>query len=191
MPSIIEKHRSFVNEQIEHNENQSERWLSRGDVSRARSYANRATAFRELLHDLEAAEHEGSPASRPLDSQANVDLVARLLPDEIRDLPDELLAQLSISESDRKDFLIVEIIETEGGVSSVDRLLIQIYKRTGEIEKRTRLVSRLYRMTNKGFVFPHPQRKGIYGIVPFPGQETAVHPSDEELLIDPDESTDA
>jgi hypothetical protein len=189
MSSIVEKYGPFVNDQIEHNVKQAARWEARGDIPRASKYLGRAEEFRNMLADLSSSAEFNGP-STVADNTVAVDMIARLTPDEIKDLPEELLSQLSITESDRKDFLIVEIMQSEGGVSSVDRLLIQIYRRTREIEKRTRLVSRLYRMTSKGFVFPHPQRKGIYGLSPFPGQDDPTV-NEDELLIDPEDAADS
>ncbi|TWC65285.1 hypothetical protein FBX98_11448 [Burkholderia sp. SJZ115] len=73
-----------------------------------------------------------------------------------------MLAELSLNDSDRKDFLIVEIIDDIGGTASLDRILVNLYKRTGEIEKRTKLVSRLYRMVSKDLIYQSPDRKGVY-----------------------------
>jgi hypothetical protein len=84
--------------------------------------------------------------------------------DEIEDLPDELLQELSISDGDRIDYLIVRLIEEGGGVASLDRLLVGLYRATGEVLKRATLTSRIYRMSQKGLIFSVPGRKGVYSI---------------------------
>lgn len=181
MPSIIDKYDSFVKEQILHQEKQADRQLARSDEKRSQAYRARAIMLREMWTELAAAF-----ATRPSGSVSDVDEASlRLTPDEIRDLPDELLEQLSISESDRKDFLIVDIINDLGGITSVDKILVTLYRKTGEVEKRTRLVSRLYRMQQKGLIFPSATRKGVYATSPLEeGLETLSEQPD--LLIDPD-----
>lgn len=181
MPSIIDKYDSFVKEQILHQEKQADRQLARADEKRSQAYRARAFMLRELWDELTTAL-----AHRAGGSPSDIDEASlRLTPDEIRDLPDELLEQLSISESDRKDFLIVDIINDLGGITSVDKILVTLYRKTGEVEKRTRLVSRLYRMQQKGLIYPSATRKGVYATAPL---DEDVPPSSEQpgLLIDPE-----
>lgn len=85
-----------------------------------------------------------------------------LTPDDIKDLPKELLNELKLNNSELKDFKIVEIINNLGGMTSIDKLLVELYRATGEIESRTKLTSRLYRMSVRGLVCSHPEKKGIY-----------------------------
>lgn len=167
---IIRTYGSFVKDQVTHQEGQAQRASKKGDEARAQAYLSRAAMFRQLLADLEAASAPSTTGT--------VENSLRLSPDEIRDLPEELLAQLSINESDKRDFLIVEIIEGLGGIASVDKILVAIFRKTGEIEKRTKLVARLYRMTNKGLVYPHPDRKGVYTLVPHDSNSLPAEPVD-------------
>lgn len=181
MPSIIDKYDSFVKEQILHQEKQADRQLARSDEKRAQAYRARAFMLREMWSELSAAL-----AQRTSGSVSDIDeLSLRLTPDEIRDLPDELLEQLSISESDRKDFLIVDIINDLGGMTSVDKILVTLYRKTGEVEKRTRLVSRLYRMQQKGLIYPSATRKGVYATAPI-DEDTPMLSEQSELLMEPE-----
>lgn len=163
MSSIMDKYGSFVKEQIEYNERSGTKY--RSDANRSHAYQNRAAIFRQLLLDLAEAEMQSSN-SGPGDF--NDESLYRLTPSEIEDLPDELLSQLSLTEGDKQEFLIADLIKDLGGATSLDKLLIAIYRRTGEVEKRTRLNARLYRMANKRMIYAHPSRKGIYGLRPFP-----------------------
>lgn len=184
MSTILEKYGSFVKEQIDHNDRSASKF--RADEKRAQAYMQRAATFRQLLAELEQA-------AAPLPAVSFTEANFRLTQEEIQDLPPELLEQLSLTDSDKKEFLIAQIIDDLGGATSLDKLLIAIFRRTGEVEKRTRLNSRLYRMTNKGMVFAHPTRKGIYGNKPFPSEpgQAALFDNDEigpdDLLEDPPE----
>jgi hypothetical protein len=81
---------------------------------------------------------------------------------ELQDLPPELMAELSISDSDKLDFSIASLIEDVGGVATLDRVLVSIFKLTGEILKRATLNARLWRMVQKEMIFSVPGKKGVY-----------------------------
>ena len=82
--------------------------------------------------------------------------------DELEGLPPELVAELSISESDKTEYAIIRIIEDCGGMAAIDRILVNLFRHTGEIHKRNTLTSRLYRMAQKGEIFAVPSKKGFY-----------------------------
>ena len=84
--------------------------------------------------------------------------------EEVSDLPEELLKELSLSDADKSEYQIRELIEELGGIASLDRLIVEIYRKSGDITKRTTLTSRLYRMSQKGLVFSVPGRKGVYSL---------------------------
>lgn len=158
MNSIVETYGAFVKDQVEYQEKQAERFLARKEASKAKAAQGRAAMFRQMLLDIEAQE-------RPAPRKAAIDPV-RLSPADIEDLPAELLGELSLNESDKKEFVILDIINEVGGIASLDRILVSLYRRTGEIEKRPKMVSRLYRMTSKGLISAHPTKKGIYSTNP-------------------------
>ncbi|MGX5700570.1 hypothetical protein ACWKWF_13425 [Acinetobacter kookii] len=87
-----------------------------------------------------------------------------LKPEDLEDLPPELLSQLNITESDKKDMYLMKLIEKCGGIISLDKLLIAIYKDSGEIYERNKLMTRLYRMSLKELIYTHPSKKGQYSI---------------------------
>ena len=112
----------------------------------------------EMAHVLEEGIEEAAlPAPTPK---------VHLTPNDLDGLPEELMKELGLSESDRKEMLIVELIDKVGGVASINRILVEIYNATGEIEKRARLSSRLNRMQRKGLLFSVPKSKGIYATRP-------------------------
>jgi len=85
-----------------------------------------------------------------------------LRPSDIADLPQEVIEQLSISESDKQEFQIVDIIDSAGGVLTLDHIIIALYRKTGEVAKRSTLNAKLYRMVKKGLIQSVPNRKGVY-----------------------------
>lgn len=82
--------------------------------------------------------------------------------DELEGLPEELVAELSISDSDKTDFNIIGLIREAGDVASLDRIILNLYKQTGEIVKRANLNARLYRMVQKEQIYSVPGKKGVY-----------------------------
>ncbi|MXW19632.1 MAG: hypothetical protein F4Y00_07750 [Bacteroidetes bacterium SB0662_bin_6] len=97
-----------------------------------------------------------------------------LQPAELKDLPEELIKELSITESDRLEYDIVNLIEQLGGVASIDRILIGFYNLSGKITKRQEINSRLYRMSKKMLIYSVPGRKGVYSLKPLSREEGKV-----------------
>lgn len=85
-----------------------------------------------------------------------------LTSEDLEGLPQNLIDQLNITESDKKEMYISKLIEKCGGIISLDKLLIAIYKDSGEIHERNKLMARLYRMSQKGIIHTHPSKKGQY-----------------------------
>lgn len=103
-----------------------------------------------------------------------------VFPDELKDLPPDLLKQLNISSSDKQDFQIIEAIDSVGGVASIDKILIAYYHLTKQVFERQKLMAKLYRMANKGLLYSHPSKKGIYGTSPIEDKMTKGDEDDED-----------
>ncbi len=84
-------------------------------------------------------------------------------PTELKGLPPEIIKQLHLNDSDKKDLNLIEIIEQFGPVG-IDKILVQYYLKHGEILDRQKLMTRLYRMKLKGLVKTVGGRKGIYEV---------------------------
>jgi len=100
-----------------------------------------------------------------------------LKPADIIGLPPELIAQLSIDESDLADFQVLDLIEESGGTMSLDRIIIGIFRKNGEISDRSKLNARLYRLAQKGLLYPVPGRKATYSI--YKQQEEVAQPTED------------
>lgn len=124
----------------------------------------------DKLEDQLAERPAGAPASQL--NGAPIQLSLRL--EDIQDLPDELIRELSITDGDKMDFTIQGLMQEHGGIMSLDQLLIGLYRKTGEIHKRPNLNARLYRMTKKNAVFDVPGRKGVYSVRPLSEGESAA-----------------
>lgn len=151
----------FVNSQADFHERQSDRF--KDDARRSEMHHNTASKFRALAAAInENEELLGSMVPLPSKEMASIALSWN----EVQDLPEELIAELSISESDKYDFGVISIIDECGGMASLDRILVELFKQTGEISKRSNLNARLYRMSQKGLVFSVPGKKGVYSTYP-------------------------
>ena len=91
--------------------------------------------------------------------------------EELEDLPEELKAELSITDSDKLDFTIESIIKQSGGIATLDRILVDLYRKTGEVHKRQSLNARLYRMAQKSMIYSVPNKKGVYSSAPMSDEE--------------------
>ena len=82
---------------------------------------------------------------------------------DLVDLPEELLREMGVTNTDRRNVLLLEIMKKhEPEPTSINQLLLGIYKETGEIEKRSRLIGRMYRLARRGAVSALPGKKGLY-----------------------------
>lgn len=161
--SILEKHFEIVKEQIAFQETMVRKFSS--SKYRSALHAANRDRFSALLADM-------TEADKKLDESPQANLLSAsqsqlaLTPEDVQDLPAELLAELSISTADRVEFDIITLINEAGGVLTLDRILIGLYKKTKEIHKRPTLTSRLYRMGQKGLIGNVPNKKGYYSTTP-------------------------
>lgn len=153
---------SFLNDQAEYHGRQVIR--HKAEPPKKKRHEQYAADFKELacmLQDAASLPMDNGPA-RPIGLSA----APALTPDDLAGLPEELLKELNISESDAQDMEILKLIDRSGGTMSLDKLLIAIYRQTGEIHKRPKLTARLYRMTQKGILWSVPKKKGVYTTTP-------------------------
>lgn len=158
--SIIEKQLPFVKEQQLAQEKLAKKWES--DAWRSERHLKSAAKFKELAEDLitlDANSSHSGQDGKPLPlSRAGIFLTLK----DIEGLPEELIKELSFSDSDKLEFTIAGVIDEAGGVLSLDKILVGIYYKTQEILRRNVLVSRLFRMGQKGLIFSVRHKKGIY-----------------------------
>lgn len=118
-----------------------------------------------MIHDIEQAGQE-APSNRVTPDDplfALLESPTALTPDQLRDLPQDLIDQLQISESDKFQWGVVDLISRSyGQTMSIEVLLIALYRTTGKIYERVDLSNRLYRLTRKGVLYTVQGRKGFY-----------------------------
>lgn len=100
----------------------------------------------------------------PLNASRNIHQLLSLNPSELDDLPEEVLSELSEAARDKTDAQILQLIEDNNGVITLDQLLIRLYKKHGETFKRQLLTNRLYRMVQAGLLYGVSGKKGAYSI---------------------------
>jgi hypothetical protein len=83
------------------------------------------------------------------------------IPDDLADLPRELLAELSEGIKGETDQLI-KIINDRGGTATLDEVLIDLWRKHKEIGKRPIISNKLYRLSKRGLCWAVPGKKGIY-----------------------------
>lgn len=106
--------------------------------------------------------------------------------DDIKDLTDEELDLLGLSESAKSEFQIIGFIRENGGVASVRKVMIGIKRMTGEMPDKQTLNNRLYRMAHKSppTLFSAPEfGQGYYSTIPTDSDK----PAEEEALPEDDE----
>lgn len=82
--------------------------------------------------------------------------------DELKELPEELLKELSAASTGKLEQTILDVINENGGTLNLDRILIGLFKKTNEIHKRNSITAKLYKMGQKNMVFSVKGKKGVY-----------------------------
>lgn len=121
----------------------------------------------ESTQSIKAHLEHLKQVSSAIDHEVSVSSISKndyvsITPNDIQGLPQELINELGLTESDHNEFEIVNLIKQHGGVMSLDHILIALYKKTGVIHKRKILTAKLYRMVNKGLVFT--DKRGVYSL---------------------------
>ena len=162
----------FVNDQASFHERQAGKQAALGNTKRQAKHAATASRFKELAASIQEAATQLEAAQSPAGQLAllayggtpptSESSALTLRPEDLAGLPPELLLQLKITEGDKLEAAIVEIINEAGGTIILDKLLIGLYRKTNDIHQRSTLVGRLYRMSQKDLVFSVPRKKGVY-----------------------------
>jgi hypothetical protein len=136
-------------------------------------YERLLVEHQNLLSFLEGLQTGGPTSARRADADSVTDTHSNGT-DDLSDLPEELLKELSGTSKADADPL-VQIINDHGGSATLDQILIGLYRKYGQIGKRTITANRLYRLSKRGFVWVLPGKKGIYATKP-PDQEQEMNP---------------
>lgn len=153
----LEESLAFVKSQAEFHDRMAERYGD--DLRRSEQHQGTAQKFRQVCYAVEKFSE-----NRALDELSGAEKL-HLSWEELEGLPDELLAELSISDSDQIDFSILGLIKEAGGIASLDRIILSLYRQTGDIVKRQNLNARLYRMVQKEQIYSVPGKKGVYATI--------------------------
>ena len=167
----LESHIEFVNQQITFHVSRAK--IYGHSEFRKKKHLETAERFESLLEYLKQPETTGIDADTDESAKTILPKQLRLslTPKDIEGLPEELLAELSVSASDKTEFLILSMIEAAGGLLSLDHILVGVFRETAEISKRTAMTNRLYRMVQKGLVYSVPGKKGVYSAQDFSEEE--------------------
>lgn len=165
---------AFVNAQVAFHEKKAKQIKGdpKADPKRPNFHTLQASKMADLARALTEGQAELDKYATLLQERADAKPKApfqgslALLPSDLEGLPPELINELSLSELDRLAFAVISVIDNEGGVASLDRILIGLWRSTKEIHKKNVLQPKLYRMMQKKMIFPVPGKKGVYSTSP-------------------------
>lgn len=112
------------------------------------------------------------------------------LPGQLRigsldDLPLDLRKQIKISDSDKLEMDILEIIQSFEGVAAIDEILVGLWRKTNEILERDFLARKIYRMVQSQSLFS-AKKKGYYQLIDPDGEaarQVAMDKANENLTL--------
>lgn len=163
----IDDYLNFVKEQAAIQDRLATRYSD--ESYRSNRHIQAKQKFTELADYIEQIKSHGlqfdsSSLNRSISAQKRIQLTF----EDIQGLPDELVKELSITDTDKQEMVIEHIIAQSGGYLSLDKIMVELYRRTGEIHKRNTLTSRLYRMAQRGMIYNVPGKKGVYSTYEIP-----------------------
>lgn len=151
----------FVNQQISFHAERAEIYSDK----RKHKHSQTKQKFIDLLAFLNEQQESIEELSTQIENRLPKQLMLSLTPEDIKDLPEEQLEELSFSGADKDEFAILGMLEdAAGGVLSLDQIIVSLYRQSGEIQKRATVTSKMYRMMKKGLVYAVPLKKGIYSL---------------------------
>lgn len=128
-------------------------------------YAKLEDEYLKLKEKYSLLETLSDDGNFPEKSKNTYQLLA-LNHEELANLPDDLLEELSESAKDKTEVRILELIAENGGIISLDQLLVRLYNKFGEKFKRKELTTRLYKMVQAEVLYSTPGKKGVYSTSP-------------------------
>lgn len=191
MELSITEHRDFIKRQADFHARVSFRLRERIRVDPESPGAKRAaeklpamerlaSSFAKIVDAVDEDVRRAAQAQLPTENnQAGFDpsilaLLANpttLSSKDIEGLPNELIAQLQISDADKFRWDVTSLIErTPNKQISIEVLLIALYRLQGRIYERVELSNRMYRLARKGLIYPVQGRKGWYTTEPQDGE---------------------
>lgn len=169
---ILDKHVDFVKEQLKHYDKMAVK--NRNSKQHQKVYLSVAENLRNLLTDIEnvilAEAHKPDNSSHQLEDISGklpenfLSNPYALTPQDYAGLEDDILEQLNITEGDKLDSIIVNLMRAAGGVLVLDKIIIGVYHLTGEKHQRTSMTAKLYRMAKKNIIHSVPKKKGVYSL---------------------------
>lgn len=82
--------------------------------------------------------------------------------DDLQGIPQAILVELNSKAGFALEWEIVSVINTLGGVASVDKITVAYWREHKKVLERTVLNAKLYRMKNKGLIDSVVGAKGAY-----------------------------
>jgi hypothetical protein len=150
----------FVKEQIAFQEKMANKYDD--NAYRHNLHIKTAGKLNELLAYMEEIEERGHARFDSNNRGDSAKKRIKLTLEDIQNIPEELIKELNVTETDKQDLVIEHVIASSGGVLSLDKILVELYRKTREIHKRSTLISRLYRMVQRGVIYNVPGKKGVY-----------------------------
>lgn len=126
--------------------------LADSDPSRSKRNAKLAADLLAVAAELEVARQR----LRPVPSSYG----------DLSDLPEEVLAELSLTKIDELEQQLRDIVASGNGAEvGLDSAIIELYRRHKAVHPRRFIMNKLYRMAHKGLIEGVEGRKGVY-VVP-------------------------
>ncbi len=166
----IDKYLNFVKEQVAVQQKLAIKYED--SPFRSGQHLESAKNLTDLVDFLTDIQKKGTGDLSYLNRGNNPAKKLHLTYEDIKDLREEQLKELNLTEADRQDLIVEHIIAQNGGYHSLDRIMVDLFKEVGgAFPIRKEIISRLYRMVSKGMIYNVPGKKGVYSTYELTEQE--------------------
>lgn len=164
----------FLNNRIQFHQSRAKRFNRNSHPSK--QHERTAQQHRDLITLLKSLQVNATQKPVVSNETAQDDLFS-LNPLKLDDLPEELVDDLNLSKSERRDAEILELFKIAERPLNINELMVGLYRKYEQRPKRNALSARLYRMAQRDDVHSVPHKKGLYAIGPL--EEENLDQSDD------------
>lgn len=83
---------------------------------------------------------------------------------DLSDLPQELLAELTVQQADELETQILSVVKALSGKADLDQILVGLFRKFKVVQKRRVLQNKVWRLTKKGALHAIAGRRGLYSL---------------------------
>jgi hypothetical protein len=156
-----------------------QRQLATPSPAASAKHGDSAQTYSEIIGWFENYLNQSSDepsTTNPATSSEDIESLFSLNPLDVDALPEEFRSEITISDGDKQDAQVVELLRIANRPLALNELLVGCWRKYEVQHKRNQLTARLYRLARRGDIFV--VGKGTYSIRPESDASTSTKSTD-------------